>query len=504
MSNRVELVFGLVGPIGCPIHEAGEILASTLKKVDYQPVSISLSSEMDRLLSTKNAEVDSEDTSALHNKIKKGNAVRVAFNNNAVLASEAIKQIIDFRRSYAEKSGETNPDKLDDRAVVPLDQHAFIIDQLKRPEEIELLIKTFGKRFVQVSVVTPLEKRKKSLVGRLLSTQHGWDNNRCKTHADELVAIDQDEKIEDRGQRISEIFHLGDVFFNGDTEATLEASSQRFVHAFFGRNNVAPTRDEFGSYMAKAASLRSVDLSRQVGAAITNSEGDLISVGCNEVPKYGGGNYWDEDKNKKRDVDLGGESNKNEINRMIFDFLGVLKKQGLIKDDQTVDQILDDPKYRKAIKGTLVSGVTEYGRMVHAEMNALTDATRLGRYVKGATIYVTTYPCHNCAKHLIAAGIERIVFIEPYPKSKVESLFQDIVVPDADDKPTVSIEHFYGISPRRYRDIFEKGSRQNSEGDVEKWYNREQAPRLGNIAIGGTHRELVAIIENLYSSSPDS
>ena len=160
MSNRVELVFGLVGPIGCPIHEAREILASTLKKVDYQPVSISLSSEMDRLLSTKKAEVDSEDTSALHNKIKKGNAVRVAFNNNAVLASEAIKQIVDFRRSYAEKSGETNPDKLDDRAVVPLDQHAFIIDQLKRPEEIELLIKTFGKRFVQVSVVTPLEKRK--------------------------------------------------------------------------------------------------------------------------------------------------------------------------------------------------------------------------------------------------------------------------------------------------------------------------------------------------------
>ena len=35
MSNRVELVFGLVGPIGCPIHEAGEILASTLKKADY-------------------------------------------------------------------------------------------------------------------------------------------------------------------------------------------------------------------------------------------------------------------------------------------------------------------------------------------------------------------------------------------------------------------------------------------------------------------------------------
>ena len=453
---------------------------------------------MDRLLAAKKADLEGDATSGLLSKIRKGNAVRDAFANNAVLASEAIRQIVDFRRSYAESGGETNQEKLDERAVVPLDEHAFIIDQLKRPEEIGLLVKAFGKRFVQVSVVTPLEKRKQSLVARLRSEQHGWDNKRCEMHADELVTIDQNEKLDARGQRISKIFHLGDVFFDGGSESSLKSSSQRFIKAFFGRNNVAPTSDEFGSYMAKAASLRSVDLSRQVGAAIISSAGDLISVGCNEVPKYGGGNYWDEEENKRRDIDLGGEANKNEVNRMIFDFLHVLQGQNLLSTSQTIEQILDDPKHRKAIKASLVSSVTEYGRMVHAEMNALSDAVRLGRSVKGATIFVTTYPCHNCAKHLIAAGIERIVFIEPYPKSKAESLFQDIVVPDANDNATVSIEHFYGISPRRYRDIFEKDSRQNDEGEVEKWYKNEQAPRLGNIEVGGTARELFAILENLY------
>jgi deoxycytidylate deaminase len=498
MNNRVELVFGLVGPIGCPIHEAGEILASTLKKMDYKPVPISLSSEMDRLLVAKGAKAEVSAESILEGKIMKGNAVRKAFNNNAVLAAEAIKQIVSYRRRFAEIEGETDINKLDDRAVVPLDQHAFIIDQLKRPEEIDLLIKAFGKRFVQVSVVTPLEKRKKSLEGRLRAEQHGWDNSRCKTHAENLIVTDQNEKFEERGQRISKIFHLGDVFFDGGSEDSLESSSNRFIDAFFGKNNVAPTRDEFGSYMAKAASLRSVDLSRQVGAAILSPDGDIISIGCNEVPKYGGGNYWDEDANKKRDIDLKGEANKNEINRMIFDFLGVLRNQGLIANDMSVEDILDNQEHRKAIKGSLVSGVTEYGRMVHAEMNALSDAARLGRSTKNATIFVTTYPCHNCAKHLIAAGIERIVFVEPYPKSKVESLFADIVVPDTNDMATVSIEHFYGISPSRYRDIFEKGSRQTSEGEVESFYKETQAPRLGNVEVGSTHREIIGVLENLY------
>lgn len=502
MSNRVELVFGLVGPIGCPIHKAREILAETLKKMDYIPVSITLSSEMDQLLKAKSAKVESTTESILEGKIKKGNTVREAFDNNGILAAEAIRQIVNFRKKFTQQQGEIKEKTLVERTLVPLDEHAFIIDQLKRPEEIDLLIKTFGKRFVQVSVVTPLEKRKQSLVARLRSEQHGWNNTDCEAHADKLMVTDQNEREEKRGQRISKIFHLGDVFFDGTSEESLEKSSQRFVKALFGRNNVAPTKDEFGSYMAKAASLRSVDLSRQVGAAISSSDGDLISVGCNEVPKSGGGNYWDEDHNKKRDIDLGGEANKNEINRIIFDFLGTLSKEGLIADEKTVDDILNNKDHRKAIKGSLVAGITEYGRMVHAEMNALSDAARLGRSIKGATIFVTTYPCHNCAKHLIAAGIERIVFVEPYPKSKTESLFQDIITPDVSDSSTVSIEHFYGISPSRYRDIFEKGSRQTDEGEVMDWYNNEKSPRLGNVEVGDPSRVLHAVFDNLYSSKP--
>ena len=173
-------------------------------------------------------------------------------------------------------------------------------------------------------------------------------------------------------------------------------------------------------------------------------------------------------------------------------------------DGKTIESILTDDQHLKAIKSSLVGNVTEYGRMVHAEMNAMSDAARLGRSLKGSTIFVSTYPCHNCAKHLIAAGIERIVFVEPYPKSKTESLFQDMLGADSSGSSKVSIEHFYGISPRRYRDIFEKGSRQTSEGDVDDWYEGKKSPRLGNVEVGTERRLAQAILKIRLAPSSEN
>ena len=53
----------------------------------------------------------------------------------------------------------------------------------------------------------------------------------------------------------------------------------------------------------------------------------------------------------------------------------------------------------------------EYGRMVHAEMSSLCDAARLGHMFQGGTLYCTTFPCHMCAKHIVAAGIARVVTV---------------------------------------------------------------------------------------------
>jgi len=53
-------------------------------------------------------------------------------------------------------------------------------------------------------------------------------------------------------------------------------------------------------------------------------------------------------------------------------------------------------------------------RTVHAEANAVTLAAKHGISVDGATAYINTFPCDNCFKILVAAGIKRIVYNDMY------------------------------------------------------------------------------------------
>ena len=57
----------------------------------------------------------------------------------------------------------------------------------------------------------------------------------------------------------------------------------------------------------------------------------------------------------------------------------------------------------------------ELCRGLHAEQNAIIQAAAYGVSIEGATLYCTHQPCMICAKMLINAGIERIVYKEGYP-----------------------------------------------------------------------------------------
>jgi cytidine deaminase len=105
-----------------------------------------------------------------------------------------------------------------------------------------------------------------------------------------------------------------------------------------------------------------------------------------------------------------------------------------------------------------VTDLLEFGRCVHAEMSALMEAARKGRSVEGATLYCTTFPCHMCARHIIAAGISRVVYIEPYQKSQAKSLYPDSISVDGiegSDAKSVRFEPFFGVAPRRYMRMFQ-------------------------------------------------
>ena len=60
----------------------------------------------------------------------------------------------------------------------------------------------------------------------------------------------------------------------------------------------------------------------------------------------------------------------------------------------------------------------------------------------------------NCAKHIIDAGLTRVVYIEPYAKSKALEFHDDSIIPpeeeSAEDDHRVRFEPFSGIGPRRF------------------------------------------------------
>jgi len=79
---------------------------------------------------------------------------------------------------------------------------------------------------------------------------------------------------------------------------------------------------------------------------------------------------------------------------------------------------------------------------------------KAGDKIKNGKLYTTTYPCHNCARHIVAAGIREVYYIEPYRKSLAIKLHNDSLTEDEEIKDKVRILMFDGVAPRRYLEFF--------------------------------------------------
>jgi len=94
-------------------------------------------------------------------------------------------------------------------------------------------------------------------------------------------------------------------------------------------------------------------------------------------------------------------------------------------------------------------------------MAALLACARAGVSPAGGTLFCTTFPCHNCTKHIVDAGLSKVVYVEPYPKSKARDLHDDAIVlvdelsdPLDEDDARVRFEIFVGVGARRFVDLF--------------------------------------------------
>ena len=159
---------------------------------------------------------------------------------------------------------------------------AYLIDQVKRPEEIALLRTLYRNLFFMVGVTRIYGRRAEAL-----ESEHVR-----KEEVPGLMEIDRLEGGKD-GQQLDKTLHLADYFFRNDvtTSDDKKRKLNRFLDLVHGDKSVTPTDQENGMYAAYCAGLRSACLSRQVGASIATQTGEVVATGCNDVPKFGGGLY---------------------------------------------------------------------------------------------------------------------------------------------------------------------------------------------------------------------
>ncbi len=502
-----ELVFGFVYAVGTQSDPIVEFLENELKQWDYRCEPLRISDffppyvEKLKLPSLREEPFDQR----VRTRMKAGNEICDRTKRVDFLALLTVFEI-NRRRKLA------GGDK-------PRSKTAYIINSLKRPEEVATLRQTYGPGFFLIGVYAPEQERL-----MYLQTQKSVREEDART----LLRDDQSEKsVSEFGQNTRETYALADVFIQQDLSIYKDQLS-RFVDLIFANPFITPEIDEHNMFLAYTAALRSGDLSRQVGAAICTPSGDIVALGCNDVPKFGGGLYWPGDADQ-RDHVRGSDSNEKRRDEIIRELQDLLRNDGDVSVEVGEKMLQDSPVWnsseirallaeggraaalvklmrnaepvslesaKELLRDTPLFNLTEFGRTVHAEMDALLTCARNGRPTSGTTLYTTTFPCHNCTRHIVAAGISRVVYVEPYPKSLAFQLHYDSISLEEKGwsraaiqscRTKVSFEPFVGVGPRRFYDLFSltlgagrelNRKEKRKSGDKQKWKKGAQRQRV--------------------------
>lgn len=494
-TTKPELIFGIIAKIGTNTDKVIDLISNALIQYDYEPHTIKLTTLIrePKIKSKISIEIKSDTVERRYStSMDACNELRKKYGNS-VMAELAITKIKQARK----KSAKTN-------------SRAFIVRQFKRKEEIDLMRQVYGDRFIVISCYSPREARCDWLAGEIAKKHHDNDPKQYRDIAEKLINRDEDESSDVKnGQQVRDAFPQGDVIINAQNTPSSEQTIDDFFLVFFGNPRYSPTNDEYGMYLAASAALRSTDLSRKVGAAIFTNNLEVISLGCNEVPKFSGGTYLqDETKSNGidgRDVAIGFDANAQFKKRIAADAIGKISKIiGKKVSDKDIEEIVEENLYGEnpQLSSLLIMDLTEFGRAVHAEMNALTDAARLGRSTKNATLYCTTFPCHNCAKHIVSSGIKRVVYIQPYPKSRAAELYPDSISIDPKDIPTnkVLFQTHTGIAPNLYARVYDDFKKKDKKGNVIPWSPRTAQPRVNirNLGIEQNESATIKVFSNRF------
>ncbi len=470
-----ELVFAVVGHVGSGTSQIATMLQTVLRDNTlpggrFDATILKARDEIKewarrsgKSLPTQ-AENDLQYAIALQNL---GDAMRFESTDDAAVARALIEKV---RRTRADKIG---VDASQDSPIIPDGKRrAYILDSIRHPAEVHLLRQVYQAAFSLVGVVCDEEKRLRRITEKFKNAGV----------ADARTFMKRDAKAaETHGQRVSDTFHLSDYFLDNSADRLLSSKPNpdwtiaeqlsRLVKLITHVTIARPTMAETAMYTAYGAQMRSACLSRQVGAALVDRDGNIVATGTNEVPKASGGLYGEgfagtkpikppDDRCAYRRLADGAVpfcSNTREQNEIIDELIQLVPQLKSITDQTALAALKD------TLMESRIGELLEFSRAVHAEMDALLSAAREGVSPVGTRLFVTTFPCHYCARHAVSAGVDEVQYIEPYPKSQALRLHSDSITadpsrwgPPSEGGSHVLFRPFTGVAPRLYARAFLK------------------------------------------------
>lgn len=465
-----ELVIGICATIGSSKDPVIETLQNTLdKKYGYTVKHIRLSEFISKYTENGASTEDGKTPgfTSLMNKIKGGNQLREKYGND-VLANLAIKKI-NIERIQPPDRTEIDPIKIEDLKSRRI---CYIVNSIKNFDELKLLRSVYRELFYVFSIFSPKQERESNL-----SKKYNLSPEEIK------LVIEKDEYENDSyGQNVRKTFKEADFFVRislsgksaDEVNTEVEQKVERYFNLIFENKIVTPLKNEIAMYQAKSAAGNSACLSRQVGACIVDQDGNVISKGWNDVPKFGGNLYVADDNAKDhRCFNTGGicrnDQEKDKVATEIILLIStdtILQKidgfKTVIENSDTLDRIKELIRNDSKIKDLI-----EFSRSVHAEMHAIINGSQLaGAKMVGGKLFTTTYPCHNCARHIISAGIKEVYFIEPYVKSLCLELHYDAITEDESSMDKVKILMYDGVAPRRFLEFFILNKDRKAKGKI--------------------------------------
>ena len=465
--QRHDLVIGFVGAIGTVWEPILRMFENSLRRFDYLTKTIHVVGLLDDLEYQPLGSLPGRDASEYYEKrMNAGDRFRRDTKSGASMGALAVREIVARRRTRAENA----------------EPIAYLLRSLKHPDEVRLLRHVYGEAFSLVGVASSASERRQAL-----SDRFSLFDDDISLRAEPLIARDKsDSSNREFGQNVRDTYSVADVFVAGGGD--VEEEVDRYVDSIFGAPFLTPTRAEEGMRFAQDAALRSAAQGRQVGAALIPTIGTPVVVGTNEVPRPGGGQYWEGDHPDHRDFREGQDPNQLYINGVVQELLERLAQHGWLAErlkDLSGPALLEqanrlDKNGSSMLGDTRASALIEFTRCLHAEQATIVNAARSGVSTQGATLYTTTFPCHECAKMIIGAGIVEVHYVEPYPKSLVARLYRHLIdtSPAVEAEPgltlgKVTFHQFLGIAPCHYTRAFTAGERKTAYGLVA--FDRQHA-----------------------------